>query len=64
MAGKTWLADKASELLDEHPDSYKPIARVMADQADLVEIEHSLTQILNYKGTSDARPRRKGGRSR
>jgi len=50
MGGKAWLADKADALLDEHPDSYKDIERVMADQADLVEIEVELHQILNYKG--------------
>ena len=50
MAGKAWNHD-ANALLDEHPDSYKDIDRVMADQADLVEIRHTLSQILNYKGT-------------
>ena len=50
MAGKTWLADKDRKLLDEHPDSYKDIQRVMRDQADLVEIVTELTQVLNYKG--------------
>lgn len=52
MAGKTWLSDRPQALLDEHPDSYKDIYSVMADQADLVEIETELTQILNYKGTN------------
>ncbi|MCW2900002.1 MAG: hypothetical protein JWO67_2267 [Streptosporangiaceae bacterium] len=51
MAGRTWNADKAPELLDEHPDSYKDIDRVMADQEDLVEVLHTLTQVFNYKGT-------------
>jgi tRNA-splicing ligase RtcB (3'-phosphate/5'-hydroxy nucleic acid ligase) len=51
MAGKTWNADKADTLLDEHPDSYKDIDRVMADQADLVAIQHTLRQVFNYKGT-------------
>ena len=50
MDGKTWNADKASKLLDEDPRSYKDIDRVMAEQADLVEIELELKQILNYKG--------------
>ncbi|MGB3675158.1 MAG: RtcB family protein, partial [Candidatus Nanopelagicales bacterium] len=36
MAGRTWNADQASDLLDEHPDSYKDIDQVRADQADLV----------------------------
>jgi tRNA-splicing ligase RtcB len=51
MAGKTWLADRPRALLDEIPSSYKDIHTVMRDQADLVEIETELTQILNYKGT-------------
>jgi tRNA-splicing ligase RtcB len=50
MEGKTWNEDRA--LLDEHPAAYKPIEDVMAAQADLVTIEHTLHQILNYKGTS------------
>ncbi len=49
MKGKAWNND-AKTLLDEHPDSYKDIDQVMADQADLVEVEHTLSQILNYKG--------------
>ena len=36
--------------LDEHPDAYKPIDRVMADAADLVEVRHTLRQIVNVKG--------------
>ena len=51
MEGKTWLADRARDLLDEIPGSYKDIDVVMRDQADLVAVEHELTQILNYKGT-------------
>jgi tRNA-splicing ligase RtcB len=51
MAGRTWNADRAAALLDEHPASYKDIDVVMADQADLVEVEHTLRQVLNYKGT-------------
>lgn len=50
MGDTTWLKDKATALLDEHPDSYKDIERVMADQADLVTIETEINQILNYKG--------------
>ena len=51
MAGKTWLDSKGRDLLDEIPGSYKDIEVVMRDQADLVEIEVELHQILNYKGT-------------
>lgn len=49
MVGKAWNRD-AKALLDEHPDSYKDIDQVMADQEDLVTVEHTLHQILNYKG--------------
>ena len=38
-------------LLDEIPSAYKDIDQVMADQADLVEVQHTLPQVLNYKGT-------------
>lgn len=50
MVGKTWLSDKASQLIDEIPDSYKDIDVVMADQTDLVRPIAELHQILNYKG--------------
>ena len=36
--------------LDEIPGAYKDIGRVMADAADLVEIRHTLRQIVNVKG--------------
>jgi tRNA-splicing ligase RtcB len=49
MQGKTWNQDKA--LVDEHPLAYKDIDEMMAAQADSVEIEHTLHQVLNYKGT-------------
>ena len=38
-------------LVDEIPSAYKDIDRVMADQADLVEVRHTLRQVLNFKGT-------------
>jgi tRNA-splicing ligase RtcB len=50
MAGRTWNRDHARSLLDEHPDSYKSIDEVMEDQRDLVEVLHTLRQVLNYKG--------------
>jgi RNA-splicing ligase RtcB len=50
MEGKVWLADRAQALLDEIPSAYKDIDQVMADQTDLVEVLHTLHQILNYKG--------------
>jgi tRNA-splicing ligase RtcB len=36
--------------IDEIPAAYKDIDRVMADAADLVEVRHTLRQILNVKG--------------
>jgi RNA-splicing ligase RtcB len=51
MAGKAWNEAQAEALIDEDPRSYKDVAEVMANQSDLVEIEHTLTQVLNYKGT-------------
>lgn len=51
MSEKAWLTNRAEALLDEAPQAYKDIREVMAAQADLVEIEHELNQVLNYKGT-------------
>lgn len=50
MAGVAWNHRDASKLVDEHPQSYKDIDQVMADQRDLVAVEHTLHQVLNYKG--------------
>lgn len=58
MKGKAWnggpgtRSGNAADLLDEHPDAYKDIDVVMAAQSDLVTVEHTLHQILNYKGTN------------
>ena len=51
MAGRTWLAHRGHQLVDEIPDSYKDIDQVMRDQEDLVEVVHLLRQVVNYKGT-------------
>ena len=51
MANRAWDTDLAPKLVDEHPDAYKDIRKVMADQADLVEVVHELRQVLNLKGT-------------
>ncbi len=51
MQGKVWLSHRAGALVDEIPSAYKDIDQVMADQADLVEVLHTLRQVLNYKGT-------------
>ena len=48
MTGIAWGHSDA--FLDEHPDAYKPIDQVMADAADLVEIRHTLHQVVNVKG--------------
>ena len=51
MEGKVWLSSRADALVDEIPAAYKDIDQVMADQSDLVEVLHTLHQVLNYKGT-------------
>jgi tRNA-splicing ligase RtcB (3'-phosphate/5'-hydroxy nucleic acid ligase) len=51
MQGRSWQIDQADALIDEIPSAYKDIDVVMANQADLVRIDHTLRQVLNYKGT-------------
>jgi len=48
MEGIEWRHTDA--FLDEIPAAYKPIDQVMADADDLVEIRHTLRQIVNVKG--------------
>jgi tRNA-splicing ligase RtcB len=48
MQGIAW--GESDAFLDEHPDAYKDIDVVMADAADLVEVRHTLRQIINVKG--------------
>ena len=48
MEGIEW--GRSDAFLDEIPGAYKPIDTVMADAADLVEIRHTLRQIVNVKG--------------
>lgn len=43
---------KDISVLDETPAAYKNIESVMAAQADLVEVVHTLKQFLNVKGVS------------
>ena len=50
MAGRAWNDRDAERLVDEHPAAYKDIDQVMADQADLVTVQHTLRQVFNYKG--------------
>lgn len=59
MEGKSWQDRDADSLVDESPMAYKNIDQVMADQADLVEVVHTLHQVLNYKGVEDDRKGRK-----
>ncbi len=48
MTGIEWRHTDA--FLDEIPAAYKPVEQVMADAADLVEVRHTLRQIVNVKG--------------
>lgn len=48
MSGIVW--GNSDAFLDEHPHAYKDIDVVMADAADLVEIRHTLRQVVNVKG--------------
>jgi tRNA-splicing ligase RtcB len=48
MAGIAW--GESNAFLDEHPEAYKPISTVMTDAKDLIEVIHTLRQIVNVKG--------------
>ncbi len=48
MRGIEWRRTDA--FLDEIPAAYKDVDVVMADAADLVDIQHTLRQIVNVKG--------------
>lgn len=50
MGDRTWNSDRADALVDEHPEAYKDIDLVMEDQRDLVDVQHTLRQVFNYKG--------------
>jgi tRNA-splicing ligase RtcB len=41
---------KDSGVIDEIPGAYKPIDEVMANQVDLVEVVHTLKQVVCVKG--------------
>jgi tRNA-splicing ligase RtcB len=47
-AGVECRKDKG--MIDEIPDAYKDIDQVMADQSDLVDVVHTLKQVLCVKG--------------
>ena len=48
MDGIEWSGSR--EFIDEIPSAYKDIDVVMQDAADLVEVRHTLRQIVNVKG--------------
>ncbi|CCG04814.1 RtcB family protein [Blastococcus saxobsidens] len=48
MRGIEWRHSDA--FLDEIPAAYKDVDQVMADAADLVEVRHTLRQLVNVKG--------------
>ena len=48
MAGIEWRHTDA--FLDEIPAAYKPVETIMEDAKDLVEIRHTLRQLVNVKG--------------
>jgi tRNA-splicing ligase RtcB len=41
---------KTRDLVDEIPSAYKPLAQVMANQRDLVEVRHRIRAVLCVKG--------------
>ena len=41
---------KDASVIDETPGAYKPIEAVMAAQRDLVEVVHTLRQVVCVKG--------------
>lgn len=41
---------KDKDIIDEIPGSYKDIEAVMAAQSDLVEVVHTLKQVMCIKG--------------
>jgi hypothetical protein len=53
MRGVPWQTHDAIALVDEHPAAYKQVERVMTDQADLIDIEHTLRAVANYKGVEE-----------
>jgi len=48
MTGIEWR--KTDAFLDEIPGAYKDVHQVMRDARDLVEVQHTLRQIVNVKG--------------
>jgi tRNA-splicing ligase RtcB len=48
MAGIEWR--HSDVFLDEIPAAYKPVDVVMKDAEDLVQVRHTLRQLVNVKG--------------
>ena len=48
MEGIEW--GRKDAFLDEIPGAYKPIDQIMHDANDLVEVKHTLRQLINVKG--------------
>jgi tRNA-splicing ligase RtcB (3'-phosphate/5'-hydroxy nucleic acid ligase) len=48
MKGIEWR--HSDVFLDEIPAAYKPIDQIMEDAKDLVEVRHTLRQLVNVKG--------------
>jgi tRNA-splicing ligase RtcB len=44
------ICRKDKSVVDEIPGAYKPIDEVMENQSDLVEVVHTLKQVLCVKG--------------
>jgi tRNA-splicing ligase RtcB len=44
------ICRKDKSVIDEIPGAYKDIDQVMANQADLVEVMHTLKQVVCVKG--------------
>lgn len=44
------ICRKDKGVIDEIPGAYKDIDQVMANQADLVEVVHTLKQVMCVKG--------------
>jgi tRNA-splicing ligase RtcB len=55
MEGRVWQRRDSRSLVDEAPQAYKDIDKVMEDQKDLVEVLHELRGILSYKGVERTR---------
>ena len=47
------ICRKDKSVIDEIPGAYKPIDEVMANQSDLVEVVHTLKQVVCVKGDED-----------